>query len=94
MVEMIRVLKEFGVEVYGFDPLLSLDEVAGLGVEAVDGLKDGMDAVVVAVAHDQFRGISLEEIAGSMGERPVVVDVRGMYDGSRVGELGIRYVRL
>ena len=91
---MIRVLKEFGVEVYGYDPPLSLDEVAGFGVEAVDGLKDGMDAVVVVVAHDEFRGISLEEIAGSMGEGPVVVDVRGMYEGSQAEEMGVRYVRL
>ena len=29
VVEMIRVLKEFGVEVYGYDPLLSLDEERG-----------------------------------------------------------------
>jgi len=94
VVEMIRVLKEFGVEVYGYDPLLTIEEVAGFGVEAVDGLKDGMDAVVVTVGHDQFRGISMEEIANAMGEAPVVVDVRGMYDGSEAGELGIRYVRL
>ena len=63
-------------------------------MEPVDGLKDGMDAVVVVVAHDQFRGISLEEIAGSMGEWPVVMDVRGVYEGSQAEELGIRYVRL
>jgi len=94
VVEMIRVLKEFGVEVYGYDPLLSPAEIEGFGVEPVDGLKDGMDALVVAVAHDEFREISLEEIAGSMGEAPVVVDVRGVYDGSEAEGLGIRYVRL
>ena len=94
VVEMIRVLKEFGVEVYGYDPLLSPAEIEGFGVEPVDGLKDGMDALVVAVAHEQFRGISLEEIAGSMGENPVVVDVRGVYDGSDAEGMGIRYVRL
>ena len=94
VVEMIRVLKEFGVEVYGYDPLLSPAEIEGFGVEPVDGLKDGMDALVVAVAHDEFRGISLEEIAGSMGEGPVVVDVRGVFDGSDAEGMGIRYVRL
>ena len=94
VVEMIRVLKEFGVEVYGYDPLLSPAEIQGFGVEPVDGLKNGMDAVVVAVAHREFKDLSLEEIAGSMGEGPVVVDVRGMYDGSQAEELGVRYVRL
>jgi len=94
VVEMIRVLREFGVEVYGYDPLLSLDEVAGFGVEAVDGLKDGMDALVIAVAHDQFRDIPLEDIVTLMGEAPVVVDVRGLYEGYEAEGLGIRYVRL
>lgn len=92
--EMIRVLMEFGVKVLGYDPLLSSSEIESFGVEPVGGLTTGMDAVVVAVAHDQFLEISLEEIAGSMRERPVIVDVRGMYDGSRARKLGMRYVRL
>jgi len=79
VVDLIRVLKEFGVEVFGYDPLLRKDQVAGFGVEPVDELKNGMDAVVVAVGHDEFKGISLEEVAGLMGEKPVVVDVRGIY---------------
>jgi len=94
VVDMIRVLKEFGVEVFGYDPLLTMEEVAGFGVEPVDGLKDGMDAVVVTVGHREFGGISLEEIAGSMRGRPVVVDVRGVYEGSDFEGLGVRYVRL
>ncbi|MCQ8893259.1 MAG: nucleotide sugar dehydrogenase [Methanolinea sp.] len=94
VVEMIRVLKEFGVEVYGYDPLLSIDEVAGFGVEPVDGLREGMDAVVVTVGHREFGGISLEEIAGSMRGRPVVVDVRGVYGEEEAMRLGIHYLIL
>jgi len=94
VVDMIRVLKEFGVDVYGYDPLLRREEIAGFGVEPVDGLKEGMDAVVITVGHREFGGISLEEIAGSMRGRPVVVDVRGVYVGYQDDKLRIRYVRL
>ncbi|HQK83847.1 MAG TPA: nucleotide sugar dehydrogenase [Atribacter sp.] len=94
VVGLIKVLKEFGVEVYGYDPLLTREEIAGFGVEPVDGLKEGMDAVVVTVGHREFRGISLEEIAGTMRGRPVVVDVRGVYGRFHAEKMGIWYAGL
>jgi UDPglucose 6-dehydrogenase/UDP-N-acetyl-D-galactosamine dehydrogenase len=52
--EMVRELKEFGVDVYGYDPLLSKEEIEGFGVKALDNLDVKMDCVIVAVAHDEF----------------------------------------
>jgi hypothetical protein len=42
--------------VYGYDPLLSKEEIEGFGVKAFDNLdvKVKMDGVIVAVAHDEF----------------------------------------
>lgn len=34
--EMVKELKEFGVEVYGYDPLLSKEEIEEFGVKALD----------------------------------------------------------
>jgi len=36
--EMVKELKEFGVEAYGYDPLLSKEEIEGFGVKALDNL--------------------------------------------------------
>lgn len=36
--EMIKKLKGFGVEVYGYDPLLSKEEIEEFGVKALDSL--------------------------------------------------------
>ena len=57
MREMVKELKEFGVEAYGYDPLLSKEEIEGFGVKALDNLdvKLKMDGVIVAVAHDEFK---------------------------------------
>jgi len=62
--EMVKELKEFGVEAYGYDPLLSKEEIEGFGVKAFDILdvKIKMDGVIVAVAHDEFKKIKLENI--------------------------------
>jgi UDPglucose 6-dehydrogenase/UDP-N-acetyl-D-galactosamine dehydrogenase len=80
--EMVKELKEFGVDVYGYDPMLSKEEIEGFGVKALDNLdvKLKMDGVIVAVAHDEFKRKTLDEIKKFMNDKPVVIDVRGMFD--------------
>ena len=53
--EMVKELKEFGVDVYGYDPLLSKEEIEAFGVNALDDFNVIMDCVIVAVAHDEFK---------------------------------------
>ena len=57
--EMVKELKEFGIEVYGYDPLLSREEIGGFGVNVLDEFNVIMDCVIVAVAHDEFKKIGL-----------------------------------
>jgi len=88
---IVEGLSDFGVEVYGWDPLLGKDEIEGFGVRALDDmlqvtdhilLPEGhMDGVIVAVAHDEFWGMGVSGMQGVMGEGAVVVDVRGMVKG-------------
>ena len=78
--EIVKELKEFGVDVYGYDPLLSKEEIKGFGVKALDELNVRMDCVIVAVAHDEFKKIKLENIKKFMNDKPVIIDVRGMFD--------------
>lgn len=53
--EIVKELKEFGVAVYGYDPLLSNEEIEGFGVKALVKLNKKMDCVIVAVAHDESK---------------------------------------
>ena len=116
--EMVKELKEFGIEVFGYDPLLSKEEIEAFGVKALDGLNVKVDCVVVAAAHDEFknkpflkkkafseRTTFLEEnfsflSIGSffmkkvLNEKPVLIDVRGMFDGEEVKREGFYYRRL
>ncbi len=74
--EMVKELKEFGIEVYGYDPLLSKEEIEAFGVNALDDMlpvtdrilppagrpiADRMDGVIVAVAHNKFKRMNLKD---------------------------------
>jgi UDP-N-acetyl-D-mannosaminuronate dehydrogenase len=53
-----------------------------------------MDAVIIALAHAQFRKMQRDAIKKLMNARPVIVDVRGMLDQDEAGRLGITYLIL
>ena len=78
--EMVKELKEFGIDIYGYDPLLSREEIEDFGVNALDELDVKVDGVIVAVAHDEFKKMELDEIKKFMNDKPVLIDVRGMFD--------------
>jgi UDP-N-acetyl-D-mannosaminuronate dehydrogenase len=82
------------VTVYGLDPLLSDEGVARFDVIPTVYLEEEMDAVIVTVAHDQFRNIPLERIKESMTENPVIVDIRRLYDGIKAVHIGMHYVTM
>ena len=95
--EMVKELKEFGVDVYGYDPLLSKEEIEDFGVKTLDfsfstgflfskKKKCKVDCVIVAVAHDEFKNKSFLSTGSFfrkkvLNDKPVLVDVRGMFDG-------------
>jgi len=77
---IIEGLNGFRCDLYGYDPLLSAEEIADFGVKVVHNLGDvKVDCVVITVAHDVFKKIGLDEIKAFMEERPVLIDVRGLF---------------
>jgi len=89
--EMVKALKEFGIEVYGYDPLLPDTIIEKFGANPLPQLDIKMDAVIIAVAHDQFKKMNVESIRNLMGEKPVLVDVRGITDPHEVESEGMLY---
>jgi UDPglucose 6-dehydrogenase/UDP-N-acetyl-D-galactosamine dehydrogenase len=92
--EMVKELKEFCVEIYGYDPLLSKEEIEAFGVKSLDELNMKVDCVIVAVAHDAFKKMKLEDLARMTNDKPVLVDVRGMFDEEEAKEKRFCYRRL
>ena len=84
-------MKEFGVNVYGYDPLLSKEEIEAFGVKVLDEFNVIMDCVIMAVAHDEFKKTELDDIKKFMNDKPVLIDVRGMFDEEEAKEKGFYY---
>ena len=79
--ETIKELKEYKCDLYGYDPLLTKEEIESFGIQAVDtfnGVK--VDCFIVAVMHDEFKEISTDQFkTASMDKQPILIDVRGYY---------------
>ena len=90
--EIIKELQEYGVEVWGYDPLLTNIE-AEFGTSEVQKPLEShnFDAVIVTVAHDRFKELTLEQVKGIMNDRPILIDVRGIFSGVEATEKGLVY---
>jgi len=77
--EMVKALKEYKVDVCGYDPLLSKKEIEDFGVKAVLELMGTKpDAIILAVAHEQFSILGGRDLAKTIRDCSVVVDVKGV----------------
>ena len=78
--EIIKLLKEFKCEIYGYDPLLSKEEMKNFDLKAINDLyKIKVDCIIITVVHDEFKKIKFDELKKMMHDRPIIIDVRGMF---------------
>ncbi len=91
---MVHELKEYDVDVYGYDPLLSDSAILYFGAKPLPNLDRKMDAVIIAAAHKPFKEMKIDEIRSLMNDKPVLVDVRGMVDRDAAEKAGILYRKL
>ena len=89
--ELVKELKEFGIEIHGYDPLLGKEEIEEFGVKALDNLNMKVDGVIITIAHDEFKGITLDKLKEMMNDNPVLVDVRRIFDARVAEKKGFLY---
>jgi len=92
--QMVHELKDFDVNVYGYDPLLPDSAIKHFGAKPLPKLDRKMDAVIIAVAHRQFKDMSFAQIRNLMADHPVLIDVRGMADRTAAEKNGVYYRKL
>lgn len=83
VIDVVRELQNYDVRVTVCDPLaVPADVKHEYGLEIVTNLPDNLfDAVVLAVAHQQFYGLDIRSLVNEGG---VVYDVRGIYPPEEV----------
>jgi UDP-N-acetyl-D-galactosamine dehydrogenase len=98
VVDIIRELCEFRMHVLVHDPMASPEEAReeyGLTLVPREELSE-LDALIIAVNHDAFKALSLEEIATWFRPTatPILIDVKGLYERAPAEAAGYRYWRL
>ncbi|HOX87900.1 MAG TPA: nucleotide sugar dehydrogenase [bacterium] len=85
---LVHELQDYSVNVHLADPHASPNEVAHeYKLTLVDKISNDYDAVVVAVAHRQYREYDAAFFRSITKENPVLMDLKGLYEGLE-GEMG------
>ena len=97
IIDIVNELREYGIQPVITDPLADADEAKRLyGVEFSDmSAVHDMDAVILSVAHDSFKTLTMEDIDGFFGRgKKVLIDIKGMFDRKLFESAGYVYWRL
>ena len=90
-------LKNWGINVIVTDPWANpqeLKKVYGIHLETINS-KNQVDALIVAVGHDQFRSKSADELRSyCRGSNPVIADVKSIYEKKDLTREGFVVFRL
>ena len=92
VIDIIKELRDYGVEVQVCDPLADPAEAAheyGVTLVPHRELKPAV-AVIAAVAHARYRALGAAELAAMMGANPVLIDVKGVFDRQLMNAAGIK----
>lgn len=95
--DIVKELREYGIEPVVADPVADQAEAEhlyGVSIKELSNLHD-MDAVVLAVAHEEFANFKIEEMDKLFSAgRKVLLDVKGILNRSEYEAAGYSYWRL
>lgn len=97
--DIIKRLEEFEIKPIVVDPWASKADARheyNVELAEIENINDA-DCIILAVAHDQFKAMSLDEIGklyGCDGSERVLIDVKSILNKTAVEAAGYRYWRL
>lgn len=97
VVDLVRELQDHGTQVVVVDPHADAAEVQHEYGICLAKLEDEapFDALVVAVAHREYRSLSVAQLRALVrGERPVVADVKALFSRDEMAAAGLNVFRL
>lgn len=100
IIDIVRELNEYGIEPLIGDPYADAAEAERLyGVKfcEIDQIRD-CDAIVLAVAHESFASLSMEQLdsmfKSDRNEKKVLIDIKGLLNRKEYEQVGYSYWRL
>ena len=97
VVDLVRELQDHGTTVVVVDPWADADEVrheCGISLARLED-EAHFDALVVAVAHREYRALTAGQLRALIrGEKPVIADVKSLFDREALAAAGATVFRL
>ena len=97
VVDMVREFQGWGMQVVVSDPVADADEVRheyGIELQAIDAAHP-VDVLVVAVGHSAYRAMTPAELRPlCRGDKPILADVKSLYDRHDAAAQGFAVFRL
>jgi UDP-N-acetyl-D-galactosamine dehydrogenase len=96
VIDVINELRSFGIEVFVHDPVPSPEEAVheyGVNLVSWDALPRA-DAMIAAVAHKEFTGMSAAHLATKLVPKGCFMDVKACFDASALRAAGLSVWRL
>lgn len=98
--DIIKQLNKYGIEPVVVDPWASERDAMheyGVRLTKIEDVKDA-DCVIVAVAHQAFKALTIDDVKGLFRAAPddekVLIDVKGLYRVEELRASGMRWWRL
>lgn len=81
VVDLARELMDYSINVHCSDPYASPNEVAHeYKLTLVENVSNDYDGIIVAVAHDEYKGMDTDYFKSISKDSPVVFDLKGIYE--------------
>ncbi len=100
VIDIINELKEYEITTLICDPIADKEEAKklyGIEFEDINNLKD-VDAVIIAVAHNEFRKMTISDIDSFFSKpdnsQKVIIDVKGIFNRKQIEGENYKYWRL
>ncbi|NOQ63322.1 MAG: Vi polysaccharide biosynthesis UDP-N-acetylglucosamine C-6 dehydrogenase TviB [Methyloprofundus sp.] len=88
VVDIIKELETYGVNIHIYDPWVDAGEIlAEYGITTVKTLEEGLyDAILLAVAHEQFKQMDIKQIRALGKPNAVVYDLKYLFPADQTDE--------
>lgn len=97
VMDIVRELEDYGINVSVCDPRANpRDSFDEYGISLVDfSSVTNVDAVILAVAHNEYVKLSIDEIKSKLAPgKTVFIDVKGVFNKKEAENIGLKYWRL
>jgi UDP-N-acetyl-D-glucosamine/UDP-N-acetyl-D-galactosamine dehydrogenase len=80
---LVRELQDFSINVHVADPYASPNEVAHeYKLTLVEKISDDYDAIIVAVAHEEYKKMDMAYFKSIMRNNPILMDIKAIYENN------------